>query len=160
MILMKLGDIKGISEIDAHKEWVEVDAVQFGVGRSISSASTSGDRDTSNPSFSEVTISKPMDIASADIYAQACSGKAKPGSKCELHWVQTSGTDEGGQVYFKLDLIEPLVSSYSMSSGGERPSESFSINFVKIEYQYDSFSGSTKTTGTPKKFNLGTNKFY
>ena len=43
MILMKLGDIKGISEIEGHTEWVEVDAVQFGVGRSITSASTSGD---------------------------------------------------------------------------------------------------------------------
>lgn len=158
MILMKLGKIKGLSQIDGHKDWVEVDSVQFGVGRAISIASSGADRDTSNPSFSEVTVNKSMDISSPDIFAEATAGKAS--EKCELHWVQTSGTDAKGQVYLKLDLVEPLVSSYSVSSAGERPSESFSLNYTKIEYQYDSYSGKEKKTGTPKKWDLVTNSKY
>ena len=156
MILMKLGKINGDSDIAGHEKWITVDSLQIGVGRSVSTSGGGKDRDTSNPSFSEVTISKGMDIASPDIFIGAAGESAA--DKAEIHFIQTA--DGKPQVYLKLDLIEPLISSYSMSSGGERPSESFSLNFTKIEYQYDAYSGKTKTTGTPKKWNLIKNEKY
>lgn len=158
MILLKLGKINGLSEIDKHEKWIQVDSLQFGVGRAISISSGGADRDTSNPSFSEITVSKSMDISSPDIFAESIAGKAA--EQAEIHFVQTSGTDAKGQVFLKLTLIKPLLSGYSMSSGGERPSESLSINFTKIEYQYDSFSGDKVTTGTPKKWDLVKNTMY
>jgi len=158
MILLKLGKINGLSQIDQHDKWIQVDSLQLGVGRAISVQSGGADRDTSNPSFSEITVAKSMDISSPDIFAEAIAGKAS--DKAEIHFVQTSGTDTKGQVFLKLTLMEPLVSSYSMSSGGERPTESVSINFTKIEYQYDSYSGKKVTTGTPKKWDLVKNCIY
>ena len=158
MILVKLGAINGLSEIAQHEKWVQVDSLQFGVGRAISISSGGADRDTSNPSFSEITVSKSMDISSPDIFAEAIAGKAP--DKAEIHFVQTAGTDAKPQVFLKLTLLKPLVSSYSMSSGGERPTESLSINFTKIEYQYDSYSGDKVTTGTPKKWDLVKNEKY
>jgi type VI secretion system secreted protein Hcp len=152
MILLKLGAINGLSEISGHDKWINVDSMQFGVGRSISITGGGKDRDTSNPSFSEVTFSKAMDIASPDIFAEAVAGKAA--DKAEIHYLQTAGAGEPPQVFLKLTVTAPLVSSYSMSSGGDRPSESFSLNFSKIEYQYDSYDGAKKTTGTPKKWDL------
>jgi type VI secretion system secreted protein Hcp len=41
-----------------------------------------------------------------------------------------------------------MISSYSASSGGDRPSESFSLNFTKIEYKYTPFDDKHKA-GTP-----------
>jgi type VI secretion system secreted protein Hcp len=158
MILLKLGAINGLSDIADHEKWITIDSLQFGVGRAISIVGGGADRDTSNPSFSEITVSKSMDISSPDIFAEAIAGKAA--DKAELHFIQTAGTQEKPQVFLKLTLISPLVSSYSMSSGGERPSESLSINFTKIEYQYDSFSGDKVTTGTPKKWDLVKNQKY
>jgi type VI secretion system secreted protein Hcp len=59
-----------------------------------------------------------------------------------------------------MELEEAIVSSYSASSGGDRPSESFSLNFTKISYQYDKFDGDKVTTGTPKKWDLEKNETY
>lgn len=156
MILLKFGKINGDSEIEKHDKWITLDSLQFGLGRAITVSGGGKDRDTSNPSFSEITVSKGMDIASPDLFIGACGESAA--EKAEIHFIQTA---EGkNQVYLKLDLEEPLISSYSMSSGGERPSESLSLNFTKVCYQYDAYSGKTKTTGTPKKWNLIKNEKY
>lgn len=159
MILLKFAtEIKGDSTVDAHENWITIDSVQLGVGRSISASGGGKSRDTSNPSFSELTCAKSTDMSSSDLYFQAVAGKSL--GKAEIHFIQTAGTDSKGQVYLKIDLEETIVSSYSMSSGGERPSESFSINFTKITYQYDDYSGEKKTTGTPKKWDLMANKSF
>lgn len=159
MILLKFKtEIKGDSTVDKHENWITCDSMQFGVGRSITASGGGKDRDTSNPSFSEVTFSKSSDVASGDLYYQAVCGKSL--GKAEIHLLQTGGTDSKGQVYLTIELEEPVVSSYSASSGGERPSESFSLNFTKISYQYDAFSGDKVTTGTAKKWDLMANKAY
>ena len=159
MILLNFATaIKGSSTIDAHTDWITVDSLQFGVGRSISSVGGGADRETSNPSFSEVTCAKSTDIASADLYFQAVAGKSL--GKCEVHFMQTHGTDAKGQVYLALELEEAIISSYSASSGGDRPSESFSINFTKITYQYNAYDGDKVTTGTAKKWDVEKNQSY
>lgn len=158
MILLNFAtQIKGTSKVDAHTDWIAVSSLQLGVGRAISTSSDGAtDRDTSNPSFSELTFTKPTDISSADLFAQSIYGKSL--GKAEIHFIQTGGTDKNDQVYLKIELEEAIISSYSLSSGGDRPTESFSLNFAKISYQYDQFDGAIVKTGTPKKWDLTTNK--
>ncbi|HEU0200027.1 MAG TPA: type VI secretion system tube protein Hcp [Burkholderiaceae bacterium] len=159
MILLNFKtQIKGTSKVAGHTDWIEVGSVQLGVGRAISTVSGSADRDTSNPSFSEVTFSKPTDIASPELFMQSVCGKSL--GTAEIHFIQTGGADKKEQVYLKVELTDPIVSSYSVSSGGDRPSESFSLNFSKISYQYDAFSGDKVTTGTPKKWDLQANAVF
>lgn len=159
MILLKFAtQIKGDSIVDGHTDWITIDSLQFGVGRAITVSGGGKDRDTSNPSFSEITLTKSTDIASADLFLQAVCGKSL--GKAELHWVQTGGSDKKQQVYLKIELEEAIVSSYSISSGGDRPTESLSLNFTKISYQYDAFSGDKVTTGTAKKWDLKANATY
>ncbi len=159
MILLKFGTaINGESTVAAHDKWITVNSIQFGVGRGISSVGGGGDRETSNPSFSEVTMSKSMDVASTELFMQATCGKSL--GKAEIHFIQTGGADAKGQVYLKIELEDVLVSSYSATSGGDRPSESFSLNFTKISYQYDKFDGGKVVTGTPKKWDLEKNEKY
>ncbi len=159
MILLKFGtEIKGDSKIPGHENWITCDSLQLGVGRSIASSGGGASRETSNPSFSEITLAKSTDIASTDLFFQATSGKSL--GKAEIHLVQTVDAGKKAEPYMMIELEEALISSYSMSSGGDRPSESFSINFTKISYQYDDFSGAKKTTGTPKKYDLMANQSY
>ena len=159
MILLKFGTaINGESTVAAHDKWITVSSIQFGVGRGISSVGGGGDRETSNPSFSEVTMTKSMDVASTELFMQATCGKSL--GKAEIHFIQTGGADAKGQVYLKIELEDVLVSSYSASSGGDRPSESISLNFTKISYQYDKFDGGKVVTGTPKKWDLEKNEKY
>lgn len=157
MILLQLTGINGDSTIDGHTNWISIDSAQWGVGRGIGTAGAGKDRDTSTPSFSEMTFSKPTDIASTMLFAQAAYGK-KIGDKAVVHWLQTGG-DGGNQLYLTLELHEPLISSYSSSSGGDRPTESFSINFTKLIFKYSQFtSGGAKTDADPKGFDLKTGK--
>ncbi len=156
MILLKFATaINGDSIIEGHDKWITISSLQMGVGRAISVSGGGADRETSNPSFSELTMTKSTDIASADLFMQAVCGKSL--GKAEIHFVQTGGADKKQQVFLKIELTDAIVSSYSASSGGDRPSESFSLNFTQISYQYDAFSGDKVTTGTAKKWDLAKN---
>ena len=158
MILLDFaGQIKGDSKVEKHEGWITLDSLQFGVGRSISMSGGGADREVSNPSFSEITFSKSTDMSSADLFYQAVQGKAL--GDAEIHFIQTGGTDST-QPYLMVTLVDAVVSGYSASSGGDRPSESVSLNFTKITFQYDAFDGKTITTGTPKKWDLMANKAY
>jgi type VI secretion system secreted protein Hcp len=159
VILLKFEtEIKGESQVAGHENWINVDSFQLGVGRSVSASGSGGDRDTSNPSFSEATLSRASDKASPELFMQAVCGKSL--GKAELHFLQTGGADKKEQVYLKFELSEAIVSSYSISSGGDRPSESFSLNFTKISKQYDGFSGGKVTAGAAKKWDLVKNQVF
>lgn len=157
MIVLKFAtEIKGDCDVEGHKEWITLDSLQFGVGRAISTSGVGKDRDTSNPSFSEVTVSKSMDVASVDLMMQAIAGKSL--GDATIHFIQTGGTDVKQQVYLEIILKEAIVSSYSVSSGGDRPSESLSINFNGITMKYDSFGeGKAPVKGQAKGWNLKAN---
>ena len=64
------------------------------------------------------------------------------------------------QVYLEYILGDPIVSSYSISSGGDRPSESFSLNFVKISKKYTAFTGAKVGDQPEFKWDLALNKTY
>jgi type VI secretion system secreted protein Hcp len=156
MILLKFATaINGDSIVDGHEKWITISSLQMGVGRAISVSGGGADRETSNPSFSEITLTKSTDMSSADLFMQSVCGKSL--GKAEIHFLQTGGADKKQQVYMKIELTDAIVSSYSASSGGDRPSESFSLNFTQISYQYDAFSGDKVTTGTPKNWDLTKN---
>jgi type VI secretion system secreted protein Hcp len=158
MILLKFEpELKGDSKTDKHDGWITIDSMQWGVGRAISSSGVGTDRDTSNPSFSEISISKSMDVASAQLMLEAACGKSL--DKATFHFIQTGGKDSTGQHYLEIVLEKPILSSYSQSSGGERPSESISINYVGITMQYDQFEeGKTPKKGEAKGYDLKANK--
>lgn len=158
MILLKLEpELKGDSQTKGHENWITIDTFQWGVGRAISTSGSGKDRDTSNPSFSEINISKTMDIASAQLMIEAAAGKSL--TKATFHWVQTSSSSAAdSQVYLEIILDKPILSSYSMSSGGERPNESISINYNAITMQYNTFEeGGTAKAGESKGYDLRTN---
>jgi type VI secretion system secreted protein Hcp len=154
MILLKFDpELKGDSKVEGHTDWISIDAVQMGLGRAVSTSGSGSDRDTSNPSFSELTISKSMDVASAQLMLEAACGLAL--TTATVHFIQTGGKDAKGQHYLELILDKPILSSYSMSSGGDRPSESISINFNGFKMQYNPLSeGGTIVTGEAKGYDL------
>ena len=43
---------------------------------------------------------------------------------------------DGKQDLYKVTLTDVMISGISISSGGDRPTESISMNFSKIEYNY------------------------
>lgn len=144
-IFLKYGAIKGETTQLTHKEWIEVNSFQFGVGRGISSGVGGGSkREASAPSVSEIVVTKTMDIASPLLLKDAIGGKAVV-AKIEITQTDNSGKHVAFQKYI---LTDTLISGYSLSSGGDRPSESLSLNFAKIDSEYLSINDKFESTTT------------
>jgi len=148
-IYVKYGDIKGDVTADGHKGsdcWFEVNSFQWGVGRGISSPTGgAADREASAPSVSEISVSKPMDIASYRLLDEALQGE---GMACTIEFCKT---DKGVLEKYATYILEDcMISGYSVSSGGDRPQESISFNFTKVEYGFVGMNDKNEGVTTPK----------
>ena len=142
--------IKGESLAEGHKGsdgWIEVNSVQWGVGRGISTPTgASSKREASAPSISEVVVTKMMDSTSPLLAQEALIGKAV---EATIELVET-GSDKL-ETYLTLKLTNTMISGYSLSSGGDRPSESLSLNFTKVEFTYQGYDDQHKADSSKKK---------
>jgi len=154
-IYVKYDGIDGEATQEEHKKWLDVSSIQWGVGRAISTTSGStANREASEPSVSEVTLTKLMDSSSPKLFTESVTGAA--GKTVVIHLVTTGSP---GKTYAEYTLTNALASSYSMSSGGDRPSESVSISFTKLEFKFTPYDGNNKA-GTPisVSYDLSTTK--
>ena len=138
--------VKGSVTEKSHAGWVEVNSFQFGIGRGISSPTgATANRESSAPSISEIVVTKSMDKSSYAWMQEALKGK---GVDCTIHFCST----DAGQLrtYAEYKLTNCLISGYSVSSGGDRPSESISINFTKIEYLFKEYASDNTVTDSPR----------
>jgi type VI secretion system secreted protein Hcp len=104
---------------------------------------TSGIRETSRPSFSELNFTKTLDISSNDIVLAMLKGKAL--EKVTISFVRDDGDD--GFNYLTYELSDVLISSYSASSGGQTPSESVGLNYAKIKAVYKKLASDHSASG-------------
>lgn len=131
-IYMQIEGIAGVVTAKGHEKWIEVGSFQWGVGRGISSPVGRGaNRESNAPSISEVVVTKLLDETSPLIFTEACIGESK---KTTFDFVRTD--KDKLEVFMQYVLTDCLISGYSLSSGGDRPNESISINFTKIEMSY------------------------
>jgi len=140
-VYLQLDGVEGKVTTKGHEGWIDVDSLQWGVGRAISSAiGTSADREASKPSISEVTMSKQMDASSPQLFTEACVGKSK---KAVIH-LCTTGTDQI-DTYMEYELEDCMVSGYSVSTSGDaRPGESLSLSFTKMTMKFTPYDKAGK----------------
>ena len=142
-IYMKYDGIDGDVTAEGHEKWIELTSFQWGVGRGISSPTgASADRESSAPSVSEITITKLQDAATTKLLDEALHGEGKAVQ------IDFCKTDKGKlETYMAYKLTDVMVSGYSISSGGDRPSESLSLNFTKIEFKATQMDKANKGAG-------------
>jgi type VI secretion system secreted protein Hcp len=139
-IYMKYDGINGAVTHKGHEKWIEVTSFSFGVGRGISTpVGSAADRESSAPSISEVVVTKEMDAASTELFKQSTAGA--DGKTVEICFVSTG---DPGTTFAKYTLEDTLISGYSVSGGGERPSESISLNFTKVMFEMTSHDDKNK----------------
>ena len=145
-IYMEFDGIPGDTTAEGHEKWIELSSFQWGVGRGISSPTgASADRESSAPSVSEITVTKATDVASTKLLNEALQGEGK---KVKIDFCKT---DKGVlEMYMQYTLEDTMISGYSLSSGGDRPTESLSLNFTKIQYANVSMKD-TNETGDPDR---------
>jgi type VI secretion system secreted protein Hcp len=128
-LYVEVADIKGSVTTQGFEDMFEVSSFQWSVSRAIGTASGgSTSRESSNPSVSEVSVTKVADKASPELANYALTGKLD--KKFIIHWTTTT---EGQVTEYRKDELENVgVSNYHLSSGGELPMESMTWNFTKI----------------------------
>lgn len=143
---MKFGDVAGSVATSGFQDWCELNSFQWGVGRGISMPHR-GDstREGSEPSVSEIVVTKRMDKGSIKLWQDAVAGQLN--SKVTIKF--TSTTKDKVESYLEYDLTDTGLSGYSVSgSGDDPPTESLSLNFAKITWKYTALDA--KTTGQPQ----------
>ena len=149
-IFIQFEGIDGDATDDKHKKWIAANSVQFGFGRAIGTAQgATAHRETSAPSVSEIVFTKELDAASPKLFTSSLN--EVEGKKVKIDMCRTGGPS-GLIVYSTYILDNVLISGYSVSSGGDRPTESISLNFSKIEFDYTPFDDKNKA-GTTVRVN-------
>jgi type VI secretion system secreted protein Hcp len=123
------------------EQQIALNSLQWGVGRGVSAPTGKGsNREASTPSISEITVTKDWDESTEGLLKEAFNGAGA--ATAVISYVRTDGG--GGVVYLEYTLSDVMISGWSSSSGGDKPSESLSLNFTKIEVK----STPQKTDGT------------
>ncbi len=155
-IYMQYAGVNGDVTEQSHKNWIELKSFRWGVGRSLSTkVGSAADRESSAPSVSEIVVTKDNDVASGNLMQEALGGHGKT---VQIDFVRT----DKGQLdnYLTLSLTDTIISGYSHSAQGtDRPTESLSLNFVKVEFKTQQMTPEG-TTGQPSSviYDLSTAK--
>jgi type VI secretion system secreted protein Hcp len=127
--------------------WMEIGSVHWGCGRTITTpVGSSAKREARAPSISEITVTKLMDSTSPLLAQEALIGKA-----CDAVIELTQTGTENLETFLSVKLTNAMISGYSMSSSGDRPSESLTLNFTKIEYAYQGYDNTGKVDSSKKQ---------
>ncbi len=148
-IYMNWDGAPGPVKTKGYEKWIEVSSFQWGVGRNIGTASRgSSTREASEPSFSEITVTKVLDKSTTKLFTEAVAGDLSKTVKFKF----TTTTKDTVDTYLAVELSNCAASAFSISAGHEGiPQESLSINFTKVMFTYterdEKVGGSPDTVG-------------
>lgn len=135
-IFMKYGDIKGEAKEDKHKEWIELESVNWSHSRQIDPGAKASQRTRGETFVNDVGIVTNMNNTSMKIMQTCANGTTT--DLVEIHFCRT-GSDKAAslETYMTMKLHHVLITSYSTGVAGESvPMESYTLNFTKIEMEY------------------------
>jgi type VI secretion system secreted protein Hcp len=149
-IFLNYDGIPGDVTTAGHEQWIEITSWQFGVSRAMTSSSASAaDREGSTPSVSEVVVTKVTDGASTNLFRASLGfGQGGEGKTVKIDFCKTDVSQP--EPYLQFELDNTLVSGWTASSGGDRPTESVSLNFTKITMNNIGM-GAANATGQPDR---------
>jgi type VI secretion system secreted protein Hcp len=144
---IKFDGVDGESTAVDHKDWIVVDSMTWGVA-AVSPAPTGAPPKVAVRDF---TITHRIDKASPKLFLACATGQTIP--TVTLSVTRTvAGTEVG---FYQIILTDVLVSSVTSASapdsagtsGDERPQESLSLNYTKIEIKYTPIDDVTGAPG-------------
>jgi type VI secretion system secreted protein Hcp len=135
-VYLQIGGIKGESQDDKHKDWIEVTGVHWAVHQPRSAtASTGGGHTTERAELSDVSFSKLTDLSSPILMQTCAMGKTIPKAKIEFFRADGAGTRVN---YFVVELENVLVGMVKPHLGGDESylSETVNLKYSKIKWTY------------------------
>lgn len=125
--------IKGEADAKGFEGTIAVESMQFGASNNLDKTSRGWSGGTAN--VSEISCSKMSDESSTLLFSDCCAGKMH--AKATISIVKQATDSKTANTPFMIYSLEGVyVVGYSVSSGGDRPSESFALAFKKITIKY------------------------
>lgn len=134
-VYLYIDGIKGESNDDRHKDWIECKSVSFGVEQPKSAtASTGGGHTAERCEHQDIVFSKLADLSSP-ILLQTCSaGRTIP--KARLEFMRADAQGERVK-YFEIEIENVLIGAVSPSvHEGDILTEDVALKFSKIKWRY------------------------
>jgi type VI secretion system secreted protein Hcp len=154
-IFAKIGDIKGETTDDKHKDEIDVLSYSWGVSQT-GTLAFGGGAGAGKAQFNDFQFTTTTSKASPQLFLSCASGQH---IKEATITVRKAG-GESKQDYLILKMTDVMISSYNTagSSQGDRPTESVSMAFAKVEFTYkpqnaDGSLGAPVTAGWDLKAN-------
>jgi type VI secretion system secreted protein Hcp len=130
-IFAKIGDIKGESIDDKHKD--EIDVMSYSWGLSNAGSLASGGGGAGKAQFQDFRFTSNTNKASPKLFLSCATGE-------HIKEATITVRKAGGTrlEYIVIKMNDVLISSYQTggSSGEDRPTDQVSMAFAKIEYSY------------------------
>ena len=138
-MFLKIQEIEGESQDDKHKG--EIDILSFSWGESQFSSGgpgggAGGGAGAGKVSMQDFNFITPFSKASVKLFLGCASGQHFPEATLS---VRKAGGEKGSQEFLKWTISDVMITSYqtgASSGGDDRPMDSFSLNFSKIEVSY------------------------
>lgn len=122
--------IDGVQGSSTHtKDGIDVLSWSWGANQTSSIGSQSSGAGAGKANMQDFSFTKRIDKSSPVLYSLYQSGKSAKNV--------TLTVSNGSSTPLKIQLTDATVSGYGLSSGGDRPSESITLNFSKISFSYD-----------------------
>lgn len=133
-MFLKLDGISGESADSKHKGEIDIESFSFGVHQT-GTAAAGGGMGAGKASFSDVSIVKKADKSSPNLMLKCAIGEHIASA---MLTVRKAGGQQ--QEFYKIKLTDILVTSFQNtgSEGGDAiPNESLSLNFSRIDFEYN-----------------------
>lgn len=129
---LKIDGIPGESTDDRHKDWINLESWSWGATQAGTSGGGGGG--AGKVIVDSFSFGKTVDKASPKLFESLTTGKHLKDVTLELC---RSSDDGRSQCYLTIKLTDVLISGYQIGgSGGSIPTDQFSLNFAKIEFEY------------------------
>ncbi len=134
-VYLQIDGIKGESQDDKHKDWIELTSTEWGVIQPRSaSASTAGGHTAERCELRSISVTKLADLSSPILMQTCAAGKTLP--KARLEFMRADG--QGARIkYYEVELENVLIGSINQAAHeGGILQDSLGLKFSKVRWKY------------------------
>ena len=134
-VYLYIDGIKGESNDDRHKDWIECKSVSWSVDQPKSATSSTGGGHTAERcEHSDIVISKLADLSSPILLQTCAAGKTIPRAKFEFMRADAQGERVK---YYEIEIENVLIGAVSPAvEEGDILTEDVALKFSKVKWKY------------------------
>lgn len=144
VLILDIASIPGNCQITGYTDKIIVSSYSHSASIPLQQDASKTERTAGRPMLSELSFSKMSDLSTTAMY-KACT----QGTKLGLIKLNVGRVENGVYMnFFTYSMTNGMISRISTSGGGGIPSDSFSINFTKIQCDYTQQQSDSTAKGT------------